>query len=763
MQVRIRAAVAAWLLSAGLFMGGLALGSAPALAAYVYNGSFGGPCIGSGGACEPGQFKEVSGVAVNEETGDVYVADQGTLSVKEFNSTGSSQIAEFNGAEAPTGPLSPSVSYPPSFETIAVDNSGSALDPSDHDVYVVDPGRAVIYKFSATGVYEGQFGKAETRIDPEEGGIELSGALYGVAVSPAGVVYVYEEDPGFHKAVYTYSDASSNELLSGAQLPGGSGTIRGFAVDGEGNTYTGGDGRVNGEWRLFVGKFNAANEELIDRFEVEAPVNVEQQNFGVGVDSSNNDAFVATKTGDVDSVAEFNAVAACKALSPCETAPAEGLVERIGEGDFPAGAFGIGGATESQEGGGKVGIAVEAATDTMYVTEPAASTVAVFQGPVTPPLPVVSTGEATKLQNVEGATVNGTVNPRGVPVTSCEFEYAISEKYAQGKTYDLSVPCSSPHVVSESDPLTGAAPVAVSAEISGPPMRPGYLVVDYRLKAVSAAGVSDGANKLFVTGPFSRPVVGGLSASGVSQFSATFNGTLETDDALVDYHFEYGTTTAYGQVAPVPDDDTPITTEMVTVSQPVNGLQAGTTYHYRLVASSPGGTEVQGPDETFTTSPIPAPTIATGGTEGVGVGQATLTGAIDPHGWETTYFFEYGPTTAYGQEWPTVPVSMGALEGSQPVVVIVLDLQPGTTYHYRLVATNGGGTSYGPDLTFTTGSFPVEPIKEPVVLETLLVPSEPGIVVTTTKKAKKPKKRKKPKPHHRAGHGKAKKAARRRR
>ena len=51
---------------------------------------------------------------------------------------------------------------------------------------------------------------------------------------------------------------------------------------------------------------------------------------------------------------------------------------------------------------------------------------------------------------------------------------------------------------------------------------------------------------------------------------------------------------------------------------------------------------------------------------------------------------------------------MGALEGPQPVVVNVPNLLPGTTYHYRLVATNGGGTTYGPDMTFTTGEYPAQ-------------------------------------------------------
>ncbi len=131
-----------------------------------------------------------------------------------------------------------------------------------------------------------------------------------------------------------------------------------------------------------------------------------------------------------------------------------------------------------------------------------------------------------------------------------------------------------------------------------------------------------------VTPAFAPPVPGGLPASGVTQSTATLNGTLETGEAPVDYHFEYGTTTMYGQVAPILERYTPITSETLPVSQPVAGLQAGTTYHYRLIAGNPTGIRVVGPDETFTTLSIPAQPAPTGG---AGNGQGmTFTTAEPP-------------------------------------------------------------------------------------------------------------------------------------
>jgi hypothetical protein len=80
----------------------------------------------------------------------------------------------------------------------------------------------------------------------------------------------------------------------------------------------------------------------------------------------------------------------------------------------------------------------------------------------------------------------------------------------------------------------------------------------------------------------------------------------------------------------------------------------------------------------------------------------TLNGAVNPKGSETTYQFEYGTTTGYGSKAPASPKSIGS--GASPVEVSekIEGLQPETTYHFRLVATNAQGTTEGGDQTFTT-------------------------------------------------------------
>ncbi len=80
--------------------------------------------------------------------------------------------------------------------------------------------------------------------------------------------------------------------------------------------------------------------------------------------------------------------------------------------------------------------------------------------------------------------------------------------------------------------------------------------------------------------------------------------------------------------------------------------------------------------------------------------QATVHGTIDPNGLSTSYHVQYGPTTSYGASSSTASAGSGWQPGS--VNVTLQGLEPGVTYHYRLVASNSQGTSYGKDRQFTT-------------------------------------------------------------
>lgn len=101
----------------------------------------------------------------------------------------------------------------------------------------------------------------------------------------------------------------------------------------------------------------------------------------------------------------------------------------------------------------------------------------------------------------------------------------------------------------------------------------------------------------------------------------------------------------------------------------------------------------------------PLAEVETTETYGVNANEAAFVGTVDPQGEETTYRFEYGTTTAYGNTAPEDPeLTEEAVSGNevQEVEEPVDTLEPETTYHYRIVATNNRGTVVGRDRTLTT-------------------------------------------------------------
>jgi hypothetical protein len=196
-----------------------------------------------------------------------------------------------------------------------------------------------------------------------------------------------------------------------------------------------------------------------------------------------------------------------------------------------------------------------------------------------------------------------------------------------------------------------------------------------------------------------KPAVTTQAASSVTATAATLNGSVDPNGSATSYHFEYGTTTSYGSQSPAVDASAGSGSSAVAVSTNLSGLSAGTTYHFRLVATNSGGTTV-GSDQAFTT--LMKPTVTTGAATTVVETSATLDGTVDPNGSSTTYHFEYGTTTSYGSQSPAVDASAGSGSSAVPVSTGLSGLNAGTTYHFRLVATNAAGTSVGGDQTFAT-------------------------------------------------------------
>ncbi len=198
------------------------------------------------------------------------------------------------------------------------------------------------------------------------------------------------------------------------------------------------------------------------------------------------------------------------------------------------------------------------------------------------------------------------------------------------------------------------------------------------------------------------PTVTTDGASGVATPNATLNATINPNGVDTKDFFEYGTTKNYGFYTNA--EDAGAGTNSVPVSAEISGLAAGTTYYFRIVASS-AIEEVFGGPVAFTTQP--PPTVSTTAASNLQPFQATLEGNVNPNGLDTHYYFQYGTTISYGSEVPAPPgIDAGSGTGSVSATTTLTGLQPGTTYHYRLVASNGGGTSYSNDQEFTTLPVP---------------------------------------------------------
>jgi hypothetical protein len=294
--------------------------------------------------------------------------------------------------------------------------------------------------------------------------------------------------------------------------------------------------------------------------------------------------------------------------------------------------------------------------------------------------PTVVTGAASMV-SASQAVVTGSITANGSP-TQYWFQYGTTTSYGlQTGTRGAG---------------SGSSAVSVSAHVSN--LTPGT-TYHFRLVASNSTGTTDGTDQSFTTPASLVPTVVTGAASSVTATSATVGGTVTPNGAHTRYSFQYGTTTSYGLQTGTRDAGSG--TSSVTVSAPLFRLTGGTTYHYRLVASNGAGT-TDGSDQTFSTPASPLPTAVTGAASSVKATSAAIAGTVTPNGSRTRYWFQYGTSTSYGsQTW-----SRAAGSGTSAVSVSASlgRLTAGTTYHYRLVASNSVGTADGADQTFTTAA-----------------------------------------------------------
>jgi RHS repeat-associated protein len=199
------------------------------------------------------------------------------------------------------------------------------------------------------------------------------------------------------------------------------------------------------------------------------------------------------------------------------------------------------------------------------------------------------------------------------------------------------------------------------------------------------------------------PIVTTEAATSVGETGATLKGQVNPNGFSTTYQLEYGLTTSYGTKVPTTAESVGSGKTNVAVSKAISGLKGNTLYHYRVSATNANGTTV-GADKTFTTPKLPS--VTTEAASGVNEEAATLKASVNPNGYATTYQFEYGTTTSYGTKVPTTPASAGSGSTAVAVGKAISGLAKGTTYHYRVVASNAAGTVNGADKTLKTTNPP---------------------------------------------------------
>jgi hypothetical protein len=195
--------------------------------------------------------------------------------------------------------------------------------------------------------------------------------------------------------------------------------------------------------------------------------------------------------------------------------------------------------------------------------------------------------------------------------------------------------------------------------------------------------------------------------------AATLTGTvnpsgIELNAGLEGCRFEWGETTAYGNEAPCEKSAVEIGKggEPVEVRANITGLQAGKTYHYRLVASNDNDVNASIDEPTVGADLAFGPALIES-TSAIAVdsNNATVQAQVNPNNVDTRIRVEYGTEPAvYTQSTRVLDLGSGGI--GQLASFQLTGLDPGTVYHYRVVAESvlgeGSEAVDGPDRVFVT-------------------------------------------------------------
>lgn len=258
-------------------------------------------------------------------------------------------------------------------------------------------------------------------------------------------------------------------------------------------------------------------------------------------------------------------------------------------------------------------------------------------------------------------------------------------------------PTKSYGMLSSEDPFdagTTVGPTPISMEIS---TYYGYTTYHYRVVTENQFGVTYGKDMIFTTEPAPKPIVTETEIEELTPTTAKVSAMVAPNRWDASWLFEWGETIAYGTFTESEPILAGITTEYFPITTTIEGLEPATLYHFRAVAFNFTGV-TQGTDLVFRTPA--APTIDSATSSAIGQTTAHLSSRVIANSSATNVHFEFGPTTGYGSSTQSFAIGSDTL--ARESAVDLTGLTPGTTYHYRVVGTNGFGTASGPDQTFTT-------------------------------------------------------------
>ncbi len=288
--------------------------------------------------------------------------------------------------------------------------------------------------------------------------------------------------------------------------------------------------------------------------------------------------------------------------------------------------------------------------------------------------------------NDTSAKLNATIAPNS-QATTYYFEYGTTTAY--GSTTSTVAAGSA------------AASSAQGASITG--LTPG---TTYHVRAVAtnATGTTTGPDHTFTTTMPGAPVATTDDPSGVTSAIATLSATVNPQSAATSWHFEWGKTPSYGNTDPQPDGTLPGDGADHALTQPLSGLEPNTTYYYRVVATSAGGT-TYGDQMTFTTDAV-APDAAAGSATGITASGATLAGTVNPRNSGAGWHFEYGKGANFGSSAPDPAGVLAADNVDHSVTQDITGLEPNMTYHFGLFASGNAGETATGQHTFKTLAVP---------------------------------------------------------